>query len=60
VLPITEPKTVVVWTTAKINNEGQNQKSDYGDDLDAGKNELGFAIDLNGKDVQAEDQYNDD
>jgi hypothetical protein len=50
----------VVWTTAKINNEGQNQKPDYGDDLDAGKNELGFAIDLNGKDVQADDQYNDD
>ena len=50
----------MVWTTSKVNDEGQDQKSNNRNDLDARKDELGFSIYLDGKDVQADNDYNDD
>lgn len=50
----------MVWSTAEINDEGQKQKSDNRNNLDAGKDEFGFTVDLNGKDIQADNEYNDE
>ena len=50
----------MIWPAAKINDERQDEQPDDGDDLDAGEDELRLAIDLNRKDVQADDQNDDD
>lgn len=50
---------MVVWSTTQVNNEGHDQEANDGDDLDTRKNELGFSIDLNSEDIQADDQSND-
>ena len=50
----------MIWSTTKINNESHYQKSDNGDDLDAGENKFGFTIDSNGEDVQADNQDDDE
>jgi hypothetical protein len=44
----------VVRATAKVNNEGKDQESDDCDNLDTREDELSFAINLNGKNVQAD------
>jgi hypothetical protein len=44
VLPESEAKTVVAWSTAEINNESHHQESDNGDNFHTGKDEFGLAI----------------
>ena len=50
---------MAVWSTTHINNEGHNQESNDGDDLNTCEDELCLSIDLDGEDVQA-DNKNDD
>jgi hypothetical protein len=58
VLPETETKTVVLWSTTEINNESHDQKTNNCDDLDTGKDKLGFTIDGNGEDIEADNDDN--
>jgi len=58
VLPETETKTVVRGSTAKINNESHDQKTNNCDDLDTGKDKFGFTINGDGEDIEADDEDN--
>jgi hypothetical protein len=60
VLPVAKTATVVVRTSAEVNNEGHDQETDNGDDLDTGEDELGFSINGDGEDIQANDDDEDD
>ena len=57
-LPETETETVVRGSTAKINNESHDQKTNNCDDLDTGKDKFGFTIDGDGEDIEADDDDN--
>ena len=48
------------WPSAKINNEGEEQKTNDRDDFDGGETEFGFTVDGYGKDVEANDQDDDE
>ena len=50
----------MVWSAAEINDECHDQQTDDGDDLDGREDELGFTVDLDGEDVQAEDDADDE
>ena len=58
-LPEAESQTVVLGSTAKIDDEGQEQEANNRYYLDTGEDEFGFTIDLDGEDIQA-DNHNDD
>lgn len=58
--PVVETKARLAWNTAEVDDEGEDEKADDGDDLDGGKDEFGFSIDGDGEDVETEDQNNDD
>lgn len=49
----------MVWSTTEINDESHDQKTDNRNDLNGGKDELGFTIDLYGEDVQADNEDDD-
>ena len=49
----------MLWSTSQVNNECHDQEANDGEDLDTGKHKFGFSIDLNRKDVQA-DNHGDD
>lgn len=55
-LPVSESESVVFWSTAKINDESHDQKTNNCDDLHTGKNEFGFTIDGNGENVETDDE----
>jgi hypothetical protein len=57
--PEAESQTVVRGSTAKIDDESQEQEANNRDYLDTGKDEFCFTIDLNGEDIQA-DNHKDD
>lgn len=59
-LPETETKTIVFWSTTKIDNEGHDEKTNNCNDLDTGKDEFSFTIDLDGKDIQADYEHDED
>jgi hypothetical protein len=59
-LPVSKPETTLVGTAAQIDDQGQNQESHNGDDLDTGKDEFGLTINADGKDVQRDDDDQDD
>ena len=59
-LPVSEAKSVVVWSTAKINNESHDQQTNDGDDLDGSEDKFGFTVDLDGENVQADDESDDE
>ena len=46
------------WSATQVNNEGQDQETNDGDDLDTSKDKLGFSINLDSEDVQADNEYN--
>jgi hypothetical protein len=50
----------MVWATSKIEDNGQDQKTDDGEDLDASKQELSLTVDLDGENVKADDTNQDD
>jgi len=50
----------MVWPTAKVEDEGEEQKANNSDDLDGGKAELGLSINGHSENVQANDDDNDD
>ena len=50
----------MLWSAAKINNESHDQETNDGDDLDGCEDELGFTIDLDGEDVQTDDESDDE
>lgn len=50
----------MVGTTAEVKDEGQDQKSDQCDDLQAGKPKFSFAIDRDRENVEADDDDDDD
>ena len=58
--PILETQSVLSWHAADVNDQGQDQQADQRDDLDRCKDELGFSVDGDSKDVQAEDEDDDD
>lgn len=45
---------MLVWNSANISQEGENEKTQDGDDLDGGKPKLGFTVNFDSKNVQAE------
>ena len=55
ILPVSETKTVVGRPSAQIEDEGQKEQSHNGDDLDTSEDEFRFAVDLDGEDVETED-----
>ena len=59
VLPVSEAKTVVGWATTEIKDKGKEQKTHDRNDLDRGKDELGFSVYRDGEDVQAKDDDDD-
>jgi hypothetical protein len=60
VLPESEAKTVVAWSTAEINNESHHQESDNGDNFHTGKDEFGLAINRDGENVETDNENDDD
>lgn len=60
VLPVTKSETIVARRTAEINDESDKKQANNSNDLDTGENELGFTIDGDCKDVQADDEHDDD
>lgn len=46
--------------TTEVDNEGHDQKTDEGDDLDASENELCFSVDRDGEDVETDYKHNDE
>ena len=50
----------MLWSAAKINDESHDQETNDGNDLDGCEDELGFTIDLDGEDVQADDESDDE
>jgi len=59
-LPVAETQTIVLWSTTEVNNECHDQQTNDGNDLYTGKNELRFTIDLNGEDIQADHDDDND
>ena len=47
------------WVSAEIDNEGHEQETDNGDELDGCEDELGLAINGDCEDVQADDKHDD-
>jgi hypothetical protein len=60
VLPESETKTVMLWSTTEINNECHDQETNDSKDLDTGKNELSLTINGHGEDVQADNENDND
>ncbi len=50
-LPVSEAQTIVLWSTAKIHNEGHDQETNDGNDLHTGKDELCLTVYLDGEDI---------
>lgn len=50
----------MLWSTPKINDESHDQETNDSDDLDGCEDELSFTIDLDGEDVQANDESDDE
>ena len=44
----------MLWSTAEIDNESHEQQTNHCDDFETGEDEFGFTVDLDGEDVQAE------
>lgn len=59
-LPVVETKSAFVRSTAQIDDESKDQETNNGNDLDTGKDKLGFTIDRYCEDIQTEDENNDD
>lgn len=47
-------------TASQIHDECQDQKTNNCDDLDAGEDKFCLAVDLDGENVEADDEHNDD
>jgi hypothetical protein len=50
----------MIRCTTKHDDETQDQEADHSYDLDGGEDELGFSVDADGEDVQAQDEHDDD
>ncbi len=59
-LPVAETPTIVIGSTTEPDDDTSDEKTNNGDDLDGGENELGFTVDGDGKDVQADDEDEDE
>ena len=59
-LPVPETKTIVLWSTTKVDNECHDQETNDRNDLDTGEDELGFTIDGYSEDVQANHENDDE
>ena len=51
ILPVSKPNPVMGGPSAKIETDSHNQKTHDSDNFDAGKDEFGFSVDGDGKDV---------
>lgn len=60
VSPVLKTKAMLSRDTTTIDDESEDQQTDDGDDLDRGKDELGFAIDGDGENVETQDEDDDD
>jgi hypothetical protein len=60
VFPVAESQSIPLGAAAKVDDEGQNEQSNDGNDLDTCKYEFGFTIDTNRENVQADDENDDD
>lgn len=59
VLPVPEADAVAGRTAAEVDDEGEQQQADDGDDLDTGEDELSLAVDRDGPDVEEDDDGDD-
>lgn len=59
-LPVSETKTVVIWSAAEVNNEGHDEEPNDGQDLDTSEDEFGFSVYCHGEDIEADDNDDDD
>ena len=45
------------WTSAKVDDESEDEQADYGDNLDTRKDEFGFTIYGDGEYIEANHKY---
>jgi hypothetical protein len=50
----------MVWSTTEINDESHNQKANDCDNLHTGEDKFGFTVNLDGEDIQADDDSDDE
>lgn len=50
----------MIWRTAQVDDEGEQQQAKDGDDLDGSEDEFRLAVYRNSEDVQADDENDDE
>ena len=60
VFPVAESQSIALGAAAKVDDEGQNEQSNDGNDLDTCKDKFGFAVYTNRENVQTDDEDDDD
>ena len=50
----------MLGSSAEIDDDGKDKQANYSDKLDAGEDELGFTVDRDGEDVEANDNDDDE
>ena len=60
IIPVSEPESALVRRATQIDDQRKEQQTDNRDDLDTGENELGFAVNGDGEDVEAHNHDQDD
>ena len=59
-MPVAKAQSVFCRPSAKVDDEGEDNEADYGENFDGGENKFGFTIDGDRKNVEGDNDDDDD